>query len=98
MVKNKCESVLLTILRLHDIELVTRNITRAEMLGGYLVGMAGADSQEGRTAHETSREPERGEDAVSPRGSRGSRDSSPTLAGSAGPFPDRGRMGDALAR
>jgi len=96
MVRNKSESVLLTILGLHDIELVTRSITKAEMFGGFLIGLAETDFREGRTGRDGSKELERSEDTVSPPGMMGSRDDSSTLAGRGGPFSVRRTMRDAV--
>src|SRR5207245_10488846 len=59
MVRNKSESVLLTILRLHDVELITRSITKAEMFGGCLIGLAETDFKEGRTGRNKRKKPER---------------------------------------
>lgn len=96
MVRNKSESVLLTILGLHDIELVTRSITKAEMFGGFLIGLAETDFREGRTGRDGSKELERSEDTVSPPGMMGSRDDSSTLAGRGDPFSVRRTMRDAV--
>ena len=96
MVRNKSESVLLTILRLHDIELVTRSITKAEMFGGFLIGLAETDFKESRTGRNKSKKPERSEDTLSPPEIGSSRDDSSTLAGRGGPFFVRRTMGDAV--
>src|SRR5207245_3167871 len=77
MVRNKSESVLLTILRLHDVELVTRSITKAEMFGGFLIGLAETDFK-GRTGRNKSKKPERSEDTLSPPEIGSSRDDSST--------------------
>jgi hypothetical protein len=92
MVRNKSEIVLLTILRLHDIELVTRSITKAEMLGGYLIGLARTNCKEDNVARDPGK-PERSEDTVSALGL----ESFPTgLAGHWGLSTGRGKTGDAL--
>src|SRR5947209_9233015 len=98
MVRNKSESVLLTILRLHDIERVTRSITKAEMFGGFLIGLAETDFKESRTGRNKSKKPERSEDTLSPPESGSSRDASSTLAGRGDPFSVRRTMRDAVTR
>jgi hypothetical protein len=96
MVRNKSESVLLTILGLHDVELVTRSIAKAEMFRGFLIGLAETDFQKSSKARDKSKEPERSEDTVSPPGIRDSRDDSSTLAGRGDPFSVRRTMRDAV--
>ena len=95
MVRNKSESVLLTILRLHDVELITRSITKAEMFGGFLIGLAETDFK-GRTGRNKSKKPERSEDTLSPPKIGSSRDDSSTLTGRGDPLSVRRTMGDAV--
>ena len=96
MVRTKSESVLLTILRLHDVELITRSITKAEMFGGFLIGLAETDFKEGRTGRNKSKKPERSEDTLSPPEIGSSRDDSSTLTGRGDPLFVRRTMGDAV--
>ena len=96
MVRNKSESVLLTILGLHDVELVTRSIAKAEMFRGFLIGLAETDFRKGKTARDKSKEPERRENTVSPTNVMGSGDDSSTPAGRGGPFSVRRTMRDAV--